>query len=151
MKIKSFRDIVNESPVGQKGRTGHEDAINHITNNPELEKQFLKMVKELGGKTVVAKILAGYNSISESDDEEYDDEITSIEDYEDIYEDVIEDISEMRSFAKELGLSNEQVNPLVEAIQAIDKVDDLIRSMFSEMDSEEDEPTTDSKEEDNRW
>lgn len=146
--MKSFRDLVNESPVGQKGRTGLVDAEVHITNNPELEKKFIKMVRELGGKTVVAKILANMTTrVTEAEESEEVEEITTIEDYEEIYEDIIEDITEMKTYAKELGLSNEQINPLVEALQAVDKVDDLIRSMFSEADVESEEP----EEEDDRW
>jgi hypothetical protein len=44
-----------ESPVGSRGRTSVKDAHAHIT--PELEKEFFKIVKRLGGKTVANVLL----------------------------------------------------------------------------------------------
>jgi hypothetical protein len=44
-----------ESPVGSRGRTSVKDAHAHIT--PELEKEFFKIVKKLGGKTVASVLL----------------------------------------------------------------------------------------------
>jgi hypothetical protein len=57
----SYRTLFLDSAVGDKGRTTELDAENHITNNPELIKQFLKIVKQLGGKSVAMKILSGFN------------------------------------------------------------------------------------------
>lgn len=50
-----FTDFLEESPVGQVGRTSHGEALNHIENS-DVEKEFFKVVKKLGGKTV-AKVL----------------------------------------------------------------------------------------------
>jgi len=49
-----FSELV-ESPVGKKGRTSLKDAIAHIS--PELEKEFFKLVKAMGGKTVANVLL----------------------------------------------------------------------------------------------
>jgi hypothetical protein len=48
---------INESPVGQIGRTGYMDAENHLQSNPELIKRFKKIIKELGGLTATRKLL----------------------------------------------------------------------------------------------
>ena len=56
--MKSFRDIIVESPVGKVGRTKDCEAIEHIEKS-NLAKQFRKIVKELGGKTVARQLLAG--------------------------------------------------------------------------------------------
>jgi len=58
----TFKKMV-ESPVGQVGRTGKNDAVNHVT--PELEKKFMKIVKELGGKTVARELITKMNSKSD--------------------------------------------------------------------------------------
>jgi len=48
---------LNESPVGSKGRTGSKDADEYIAQDAALEKEFKKIVKALGGKTVAQKLL----------------------------------------------------------------------------------------------
>ena len=98
--MKTFKEMaINESPVGQRGRTSVKDAQVHIT--PELEKQFFKIVKELGGKTVAFVLLnkISYTSIGTNDSvlKRYKDsnEITSKKLHEDVelneneYEDVL--------------------------------------------------------------
>ena len=47
---------LQESPVGQVGRTDAKSAINHLT--PELKKRFRKLLKDVGGKTVMRYLLA---------------------------------------------------------------------------------------------
>lgn len=59
----SFRALV-ESPVGLVGRTGVKDAQEYI--NPELKKEFTKIVKALGGKTVARMLL---NNLGAPDEE----------------------------------------------------------------------------------
>lgn len=54
---------LKESPVGQRGRTGQADAEAHVT--PELQKEFMAIVKKLGGKTVARLLLNGMNSNSD--------------------------------------------------------------------------------------
>ena len=49
-----FKELV-ESAVGQVGRTSVKDAMTHIS--PELEKEFFKLVKLMGGKTVASVLL----------------------------------------------------------------------------------------------
>ena len=51
------RGGVNESPVGQIGRTGYKDAESHLEQNPDLIKRFKKIIKELGGLTATRKLL----------------------------------------------------------------------------------------------
>ena len=51
----NFKDYLKESPVGEVGRTGKKDAEKHVT--PELQKRFMKIVKEMGGKTVAMTLL----------------------------------------------------------------------------------------------
>jgi len=58
----TFKKLI-ESPVGQVGRTGQLDANNHVT--PELQKEFMKIVKQLGGKTVARLLLSKMNSQSD--------------------------------------------------------------------------------------
>jgi len=62
--MKTFRDIVTESPVGSRGRTGKIDAQAHIEASG-LEKEFIKVVKKLGGKTVARELLSRMNTKSE--------------------------------------------------------------------------------------
>jgi hypothetical protein len=50
----NFKELL-ESPVGKKGRTSVKDAHAHIS--PELEKEFFKLVKLMGGKTVADVLL----------------------------------------------------------------------------------------------
>ena len=57
----TFKKLI-ERPVWQVCRTGYADADNHVT--PELEKEFMKIVKQLGGKTVARLLLSKMNSQS---------------------------------------------------------------------------------------
>jgi len=54
--MKSFRDLIKESPVGMVGRTGTMDAQMHIDNS-DIKNEFKKIVKKLGGKTVAKALL----------------------------------------------------------------------------------------------
>lgn len=59
-ELKSYlnsSNLLNESPVGSIGRTSKEDAEAHIT--PELQAEFEKIVKQLGGKAVARALLDG--------------------------------------------------------------------------------------------
>jgi len=51
------RKLIKESPVGSVGRTTGDEADIHINNNSELKRELFKIVKKLGGKTVVKKLL----------------------------------------------------------------------------------------------
>jgi hypothetical protein len=62
---------INESPVGQIGRTGKNDAVAHIEGSA-LEKEFQKIVKQLGGKTVARELLQRMNANSEPVSQEGD-------------------------------------------------------------------------------
>ena len=53
-----FKEYLQESPVGQPGRTGMADAQAHISD--DLIKDFENIVKKLGGKTVARAILGGF-------------------------------------------------------------------------------------------
>lgn len=95
------------------------------------------------------KELAGLN-VTESKEEvspEEAEKIESRQQYEKIYLDITEDINSMKRYAKEKGLTNEEISPLSEALQAIDRVDDLIRANFSA----EDEPSEEDIENDGKW
>ena len=48
---------VNESPVGQVGRTSRAEAIDFITENPEKVREIRKLIKQAGGKTVFFAVL----------------------------------------------------------------------------------------------
>lgn len=66
--MKSFREIIiTESPVGSRGRTSKMEAQSHIENNG-LEKKFMAIVKELGGKTAARLLLAQMDSKGEKVD-----------------------------------------------------------------------------------
>jgi len=52
MKVK-----LTESAVGKPGRTGKEEAEVFVRNNPQIIKEFQKIVKKMGGKQVAATIL----------------------------------------------------------------------------------------------
>ena len=54
---KLLNDEINESPVGQIGRTTSTDADEFIENNPQVLEQFRKIVQKMGGKTVARRIL----------------------------------------------------------------------------------------------
>ena len=54
--MKSFRDIITESPVGQVGRTKDHEAAEHIENSGSVKK-FRKLIKELGGIQVTQQLL----------------------------------------------------------------------------------------------
>ena len=47
---------LDESPVGSVGRTDAKSALSHLT--PELKKRFRKLLKDVGGKTVMRYLLA---------------------------------------------------------------------------------------------
>ena len=49
-------ECTNESAVGQRGRTDAKSALAHLT--PALKKQFRKLLKDVGGKTVMRYLLA---------------------------------------------------------------------------------------------
>jgi hypothetical protein len=49
-------ECTNESAVGQVGRTDAKSAMKHLT--PELKKRFKKLLKDVGGKTVMRYLLA---------------------------------------------------------------------------------------------
>lgn len=53
-----FKEFLQETPVGEKGRTGIADAKNHISD--DLIKEFEAIIKKLGGKTVARTILGGF-------------------------------------------------------------------------------------------
>jgi len=55
-----FKEYLDESPVGMVGRTGEKDAVDHVT--PELEKEFMNIVRKMGGKTVARLILGKMNT-----------------------------------------------------------------------------------------
>lgn len=59
-KMKKFRDMA-ESPVGKVGRTKDSEALKHIEDS-NLAKRFIKIVKELGGKSVARQLLAGMDN-----------------------------------------------------------------------------------------
>ena len=58
--MEDMEDMENESAVGLVGRTGFQDAKNHISD--ELRKEFKRIVKALGGKTVARQLLAEMNA-----------------------------------------------------------------------------------------
>ena len=47
---------LNESPVGVVGRTDSKSALAHLS--PDLKKRFRKLLKDVGGKTVIRYLLA---------------------------------------------------------------------------------------------
>jgi len=49
-------DTLGESAVGARGRTDSQSALAHLT--PELKKRFRKLLKDVGGKTVMRYLLA---------------------------------------------------------------------------------------------
>ena len=55
-KKKLEQEDLDESPVGQRGRTDAKSALAHVT--PALKKQFRKLLKDVGGKTVMRYLLA---------------------------------------------------------------------------------------------
>jgi len=58
MSFKKLLDAeINESPVGQKGRTSSVDADNYIDENPKVVNDFKKIVQKMGGKQVARRIL----------------------------------------------------------------------------------------------
>ena len=54
-KLEKDEDL-DESPVGARGRTDAKSALAHLT--PELKKRFRKLLKDVGGKTVLRALLA---------------------------------------------------------------------------------------------
>lgn len=59
--MKTFREIIKESPVGLVGRTKDSEALQHIEDT-NLAKEFRKIVRELGGKNVARQLLAGMDN-----------------------------------------------------------------------------------------
>ena len=61
-----IREIIQESAVGSRGRTGVADATAFIQDNPKLIMAFNKLVQKMGGKAVALSILKttklNYNS-----------------------------------------------------------------------------------------
>ena len=53
---KSMNNGLLESPVGLPGRTGQKDAVDFIEKT-NIQKQFMKLVKEMGGITVAKQLL----------------------------------------------------------------------------------------------
>ena len=100
-----------------------------------------KSFKELAGLTEARKTL----SPEEKAEKE---KIENRKQYEKIYADIEEDINAMKAYAKEKGLTNEEINPLVEALVGIDKVDDLIRANFS---SEDEAEQAENPEDEGKW
>lgn len=49
---------LSESPVGSRGRTGRVDAQEYVDKNPELVKEFMKIVNKMGGKAVASAVLS---------------------------------------------------------------------------------------------
>ena len=49
--------VLKESAVGSRGRTGKADAIQYVKDNPEVIKDFKRIVSQIGGKAVAAEIL----------------------------------------------------------------------------------------------
>lgn len=60
-----FKEFLDESPVGSKGRTGANDAKNHISD--DLIKEFNALIKKMGGKTVARQILGGFKPVKKAD------------------------------------------------------------------------------------
>ena len=50
-------EVVKESAVGSRGRTGKVDAEAFIKDNPELANKFKKIVSQIGGKAVATALL----------------------------------------------------------------------------------------------
>ena len=71
MSFKSIveNEKVNESPVGQRGRTSYSDAQAFIKDNQKLVGEFKKIVTKMGGKAVASHILTVMNIKSGSIDE----------------------------------------------------------------------------------
>lgn len=60
LDIDKLRDTftgMNESPVGQKGRTSITDADVYIDENPQIVAEFKKIIKKMGGKAVARRVL----------------------------------------------------------------------------------------------
>jgi len=60
-KLKEIEGVnenkINETPVGQKGRTSRKEAAEYIADHPEMVKEIEKMVKQVGGKEVFKQIV----------------------------------------------------------------------------------------------
>lgn len=59
--IETEKENINESPVGQRGRTSVADAQSFIKENPHLIDEFKKIVIKMGGKAVASHILTVMN------------------------------------------------------------------------------------------
>ena len=62
--MKSFREII-KSPVRLGTRTKDSEALAHIETSI-LEKEFRKIVKQLGGKNVARQLLVSMNQVEVS-------------------------------------------------------------------------------------
>jgi len=62
-------DNLNCSAVGLVGRTGFKDAENHIQDTKNIKIQLRKLIKQVGGKTVLLKLLNTMNSIPTNEEE----------------------------------------------------------------------------------
>lgn len=64
-KDNNFSEVieseVDESAVGQRGRTDKMNAEKYIKENPELVVELRKIVKKMGGKNVAMEILSYYS------------------------------------------------------------------------------------------
>lgn len=74
----SFKDYLKESPVGVVGRTGKYDAEVHVT--PGLEKEFMDIIKKIGGKTVARLLINKMDSQGGKVSPDGDDTLTKNED-----------------------------------------------------------------------
>lgn len=55
--IKVEESLFNESPVGQRGRTSREEAMDFIAENPQIIKEIKKIIRETGGKVLFMEVL----------------------------------------------------------------------------------------------
>lgn len=65
--MSTFKNLVKESPVGEKGRTTHADADDFIDQNPQIIEQFRKIVNGMGGKAVARRVLDRMGAKKEQD------------------------------------------------------------------------------------
>ena len=119
-QYQSFRDFLglNESPVGQVGRTSHKDAEEYITD--EKISEFSKLVKKLGGKTVARLLLNKLNSngdkLKDDGDETLDDiegmDIKNVNESKDIKTAYFDAMNSIRALAKTIDANGEDSTEL---------------------------------------
>jgi len=57
-KLKELEESeINETPVGQRGRTSRKEAAEYIADHPEVVKEIEKLIKKVGGKEVLRQII----------------------------------------------------------------------------------------------